>query len=160
MLYPFYYALIVSISDPIEVVKGTATLIPRGFNLEAYGIILKSPEVLDAYMNSIIYAVGGTAATVVVTLLAAYPFVGKAFQGQAVLFLCLRRYDVLQRGMIPTYLVIKNLGLIDSRLAIILPPAFGVFYIIILRTGISGIPDSLSESPTWMVQAISLSFCG
>ena len=146
MVYPIYFALIVSVSDPIKVVTGNTKLIPRGINFEAYKIVLTSPEVLSSYMNSIIYAVGGTACTVVVTLLAAYPLSIRRFKGRSFFSFIFIVTMFFSGGMIPTYLVIKHLGLLNSRLSIILPPAFAVFYIIIMRTGISGIPDSLSES--------------
>lgn len=146
MLYPIIYSVAISLSDPLEILKGNVTIIPKGVNIEAYKVVFASPEIFVAYLNTILYTVSGVLLTLLVTVFAAYPLAqsrfiyGKIF---SVIFLITMFFS---GGMIPRYLVIDKLGLMDSRLSVILPNAFQVFYILIMRTSFKSIPSSLSES--------------
>ena len=144
--YPLIYVFSMSISRPEAVVSGTVKLLPKGFSLQAFKLVFSNMEVWRSYYNTIWYTVVGTAISVLLTLMAAYPLSRKQF--------CLRKplsgffsISMFFTGtLVPMYLLINNLGLYNTRWAIVLPTGAAAYYIIIARTFFSGISDSLYDS--------------
>ena len=146
ILYPMIYILSISFSDPDAVSRGEVFLFPVGFNLETYAYVLQDSRFGRAYINSIIYAVGSTVVSVFLTGLLAYPLSIGTFCLKKVITVLLMITMYFGGGMIPTYMVIRNLGLIDNPLVMILPGAISAYNVIIYRTFFQNIPPALRES--------------
>lgn len=145
-LYPFVYVLSMSISEPKYVVSESVWLYPMGFSLESYARVFENPDVWRAYSNTILYTVAGTALNIVFTILAAYPLSRRTFFARNWIMTIIIITMFFGGGMIPAFLLIKELGLYNTRWALLLPGLTTAFYIIITRSFLHTIPDSLSES--------------
>ena len=147
VLFPLIYIIAASLSDPEKVVQGKVWLWPVGFNLEGYRAVFENPRVITGYMNSLIIMVVGTSVNVVMTVLAGYPLSRRDFPDRH-LFMGLFVFTMMfNGGLIPNYILVKNLGLIDSRWALILPGAIGAYNAIIVRTYFqTTIPSDLLEA--------------
>ncbi|MCS7461409.1 carbohydrate ABC transporter permease [Paenibacillus doosanensis] len=145
-LYPIYYIFIVSISDGSAVNRGDVKWIPHDVTIEAYKIIFKNKDIWHAYGNTLRYTVIGTAINVVFSAMCAFALSRKDMYGRNAFIFMIAFTMFLSGGMIPTYLVIQKLGLIDTMWAIVLPPAINTFNMIIMKTFFEGIPVSLQES--------------
>jgi len=146
-LVPFLHVIFASFSSSAEIMKNRGLFLwPRGFNIEGYRYALSHPILRISYFNTILYAASGTLLGLFIMSMSAYAFTKPAFPGKK-LFLFLIVFTMFfGGGMIPTYINIKNLGLIDSRLVMIIPGCIGTWSIIILRTGFKEVPISLAES--------------
>lgn len=145
-LYPLWYVFISSISDGDAVVSGQVLLLPRGVTLASYKEVVKIDHLFGSYINAVVYTVCGTALSIVLTILAAYPTSKKRLAGGRAISLFFVFTMWFSAGTIPIYLNYKSLGLLDSRLGIILGSALNTFNIIVLRTYFQSIPDSLEEA--------------
>ncbi|WP_248923947.1 carbohydrate ABC transporter permease [Paenibacillus hamazuiensis] len=134
VLYPLIYMFSASVSDRLAVVSGKVFLWPVDFSLEGYAAIFKDPRILPAYANTVYYTVIGTVINVALTIMAAYPLSRKTMVGRNVLMYLFAFTMIFHGGLIPNYLLMKDLGLIDSRWALILPGAIAVWNMIIART--------------------------
>lgn len=147
-LYPIIYILSASLSDPYAVMRGEVWIFPKGINLDAYIRVLNNPEVWISYYNTLWYVIIGTTLSVILTAMTAYPLARKKFAGRKVVTILLTFTMFFSGGLIPLYIVIQKLGLINSRLSIILPCTIITYYLIIMRTFFEGIPESIHESAT------------
>lgn len=146
-LYPFLYVIFASVSDPIKLIGNSNLLYkPLGFSLDAYKTVFSNPSIYSGYMNTIYYVVVGTALNILATCIAAYVLSRKQFMLRRVLTLLFIFTMYFSGGLIPNYLLIKELGLTGSRMALILPGAISTFNLIIMITGFESIPQSLEES--------------
>jgi putative aldouronate transport system permease protein len=147
VLFPMIYIVSASFSDPRAVVSGRVWLYPVNPSLIAYQTVFHNRQILSGYANSLAYTVAGTMVSLVLTVLGAFPLSRKEFYGRK-LFMGIFLFTMLfSGGLIPSYLVVKGLGLIDSRLAIILPNAMGIWNVLITRTYFqSTIPDEMYEA--------------
>lgn len=147
ILYPLYFVLIASFSDPNRIFSGEIWLFPKGLTLDGYERIFKDAMIWIGYGNSLLYAVVGTAISVTLTLLAAYPLARKDFVGRGLFMWFFMFTMFFSGGLIPTYLLIKDLNMLNTIWALVLPGAAGVFNIIIVRTFFqSTIPDEMREA--------------
>jgi putative aldouronate transport system permease protein len=146
MLYPFIYVFSTAISDTGQVMAGNVWLYPRGFDLSAVKQIATYPLFAQSYLNTIIYTVFGTIVCVFVTCLTAYPLAQAKFRIKGFISIVYIITMFFGGGMIPTFLMYRNLGLVDNRLVMILPGAVSAWNIIICRTFFKSIPVSLNES--------------
>nr|WP_237690878.1 carbohydrate ABC transporter permease [Paenibacillus caui] len=147
VLYPLYFILIASISDPNLVYSGEVWLFPRGFTWDGYDRIFNDSSIWRGYANSILYAVVGTLIGVSLTVLAAYPLSRKDLVGRGTIMWFLLATMFFSGGLIPTYLLIKDLNMLNTIWALALPGAGGVFNIIIVRTFFqSSLPDEMWEA--------------
>ena len=145
--YPVYFVLIASISKPTFVSLGRVTLWPRGINFEAYKFIFSDRRIMLGYRNSLMYAAGLTMFSLVLTLPAAYALSRKDLKGRTAMMLYMVFTMYFSGGMIPFYVLIRKLGLIDNVLVLMIPGAVSVFNVIIARTFfIQNIPDEVLES--------------
>ena len=145
-LYPFVFVLSQSISDLDALARGDVKLFPKGFSSEGYTRVFKNNLILGAYRNTIIYSVSGVVLHLLCCAVGAYPLSISKFYGRSAVSAFMAFTMFFSGGIIPTYLLIKGLGMINTIWAIILPGAFGFFHIVIMRTNFQNVPVSLRES--------------
>src|SRR5713101_6319853 len=133
-LYPFVFVFSASISNPLRVLAGEVLLWPKDISLEAYRIILQYNLFWIAYRNTIFYTVAGTALNVSLTVLAAYPLSRRWFYGRGVIQFFMVFTIFFSGGLIPNFLLIRDLHLLDTPWAMILPGAVSVWFLLITRT--------------------------
>jgi ABC-type glycerol-3-phosphate transport system permease component len=149
VLLPLIYIVASSFSSASAVSAGRVTFWPVEFSLRAYHVALTNPQVLQGYYNSLIYAVAGTLISVTLTVAIAYPLSRKRFFGRNVLMTVLIFTMLFSGGLIPTYMVVQDLGMLNTRWALLIPNAIGVWQVIIARTFFAhSIPDELYEAAT------------
>jgi ABC-type glycerol-3-phosphate transport system permease component len=147
VLIPLLNVLAQSFSSPESVIAGRVFIWPRNFTLETFGLILRNKIIVTGYINTLIYMSVGTAINLFLTILCAYPLSRQDFAGRNLFTLILAFTMMFSGGMIPTYLVVSNLGLIDTRWAMWLPGAMAVWNMILARTFFqNSIPRELYES--------------
>lgn len=146
MLYPLLNTFAVSISDPTLVAQGKITWYPRGFDFNSYKFILQDKNILNAYMNTIEFLVIGTFLQLLLTSLFAYPLAINEFVFRKPLVFYVIITMVFSGGLIPHFLLIRDLHLFNTIWAIVLPVAMSAFNIIIFRTFFQDIPKELRES--------------
>ncbi len=139
---PFYYVLRVSLSDPLRVRMGAITILPRGFSLEACNMILRQATFFNAFKVT----VARTATALSVQTMMGCALASRRLAERKRLMFQVVLTILLSGGTIPTCLVVRYTGILDTLLALIIPPAFNAFNIIILTRSFAGIPDSLEES--------------
>jgi len=145
-LYPFIYMLAVSLSDSASIASGTVWLWPKGFNWDMYRYVFEDGRVLKGYKNTLIYVVLGTAISLMVTALGAYSLSKtKLVMGKPILMLIVFTM-FFNGGMIPTFLVVKELGFVNTVWGMVLPGAVGTWNLLIMRTFFMGMPQELEES--------------
>lgn len=146
-LYPIWFVLIASFSDPGAVNAGEVFLLPKGFDLAGYKRILQTADVWIGYGNTIFYTVFGTFLNLAVTVMGAYALARKDFKIRTFIMIMLLIPMYFQGGMIPGYLNVKSLGLVDTRLALLLVGLIAPTNVIICRTYFStAIPWELHEA--------------
>ena len=145
--YPFIYTISISISDPSEVVRQKVLLFPHGFDLKAYEQVLRSPRIWIAYKNTVLYTIVGTVFRVILLVMTAYPLSRKKFTGRNIFMFIIAFTMLFSGGLIPTFLVVRGLGLVNTIWAMVLPGALTAYYVIITRTFFQNtIPASVEES--------------
>ena len=145
--YPMYLCLISAISSPEEVFAGRVLLIPKGFNAEGFQRVLQNDSLWRGYLNSICYTILGTAINLALTMTGAFVLSRKTFALRGVLNWMVLITMFFGGGMIPTYLLVKNLSMLNTVWALVLPGAISTWNLIITRTFISSsIPDELQEA--------------
>lgn len=147
VLYPLIYVVSASLSDPKLVVSGQIGLLPKGFNLEAYRRVFLNGEIWVGYRNTILYTLVGTFVNIALTMMGAYPMARKNFAWRRGLMVFFTITMFFSGGIVPTYLLVKNLGLYNSMWALILPTAINVYNMIVARTFIeTTIDEQIYES--------------
>ena len=145
-LYPMYNIFIVSISSAEYIYAGAVSFIPKGINFDAYRMVFKNDSIWRSFGNSILYTTVGTAINVVCSAMCAYPLSRKDFYGRGFFTLFVAVTMFISGGMIPSYLVVNQLKLINTMWAIVLPGAISTYNMIIMRTFFQNLPVSLQES--------------
>jgi putative aldouronate transport system permease protein len=146
-IYPFIYSLFASLSDGGLLTKHRGLLFrPLGFSLEAYDKVFKNPMILSGYRNTLFYLCAGTVVNMLLTSFGAYALSRRSFKARNVIMLFIVFTMFFNGGLIPTFLVVRGIGLYDSFLAMLLPNAINTMYLIIMRTAMLDIPESLEES--------------
>ncbi|WP_194542903.1 carbohydrate ABC transporter permease [Paenibacillus sp. JZ16] len=144
---PLIYILSSSVSSPQAVVSGKVWLFPVDFTLDGYKAVFQNPQIGVGYMNSLFYTVVGTAINVSLTIMFGYPLAKRTLYGRHFFMIVLVITMMFDGGLIPYYLLVKDLQLLDTRWAMILPGAMGVIQVIVARTFFqTTIPDELSEA--------------
>lgn len=146
MLYPFILVISLAISDPQAVLRGEVVFLPEGFSTKAFNEMMTTANFWTSYKNTIIYAVVGTVITLALTSLTAFPLSVSRFRSRKYLNLYYMITMFVYGGMIPTFLVIRSLHIIDTIWAMVLPGALSAYNIMIFRSFFQGIPESLHES--------------
>ena len=145
--YPLYFVVISSFSDPVRVSQGNVIFYPMGFTLEGYKKVFDTGSVMRGFFNSLWYSVIGVAINLAVTLPTAYALSRRDFCGRKLVTVFYLITMFVGGGLIPTYLVVKNTGLLDSVWALVLPGALGVYNVMVARTFfMSNIPGELLDA--------------
>jgi putative aldouronate transport system permease protein len=147
VVYPLWYVIIASVSDPDLVNSGQVVLWPRKLTVLGFKRVFEDPEIISGYRNTIFYTLGGTCINLFVTLTAAYALSKKRLHGQK-FFLFLFSFTMFfSGGLIPTYLLVKSLGMINKVWALLIPGAASVYNILVARTFYqNSIPKEIEES--------------
>ena len=146
-IYPLYQVIVVSVSDPAIVMKNNGMmLIPKGIHFDAYKIVLSNHNLLTGFKNTLFYIVVGTSLVLFTTATGAYVLSKKNVMLKKPIMIYLTITMYFGGGLIPGYLLINNLHLMNTPWAILLPGAFSVWDIIIMRTQFANIPDALKEA--------------
>lgn len=147
VVLPLLFIVNASFSDPDEVLRGNVLLYPAGFTMEGYARVFSDPKVWQGYWNVAVYTVVGTAINLLMTIAGAYPLSRKDFRGCSFFMVLITFTMFFSGGMIPSFLLVKDLGLYNSMWAIVLPPAVGVWNLIIAKTYFQySIPNELKEA--------------
>lgn len=147
VLYPMIYIISASFSSGNAVATGKVWLWPVEFTLDGYKAVLKYKDIWIGYRNSIFYTVAGTCINICMTLICAYPLARKNLRGNSKIMLLFTFTMLFNGGMIPNYILISKLKLMNTAWAILLPGAMSVYNMIVARTFIqSNIPNELLES--------------
>lgn len=147
VLYPLVYVLSSSFSRTSAITSGSVKLWPVGLSLDAYKTIWHSPQLVTGFLNSVFYAVAGAIVGTVLTVLAGYPLSRSDLPFRRILTFFFLIPTLFSAGIIPTYLIVRQLGLLNTRWAIILPGAMTVFNLIITRAFYQlSVPKELLEA--------------
>ena len=145
--YPLYFVVIASVSDPVDVNAGRVILYPVRTTLDGYRRILEYKSFFTGYRNTLVYTGVGTLVNMLLTVPAAYALSRKDLVGRNVFMMMIAFTMIFSAGLIPTYLHIRDLGLIDTMWALILPGAVSTWNLIVARTFFQqSIPDDLLEA--------------
>ena len=146
-VWPLWFVVIASFSDPNEVWNGNVLLLPKGFTLLAYEALGDYSMIWRGYANTIFYTVVGTIVNLIMTVCAAYPLSRKDFVPRNFFMFMFMLTMYFSGGLIPTYLIVSDVGLINTPWAMIIPGACSIYNVIITRTYfINSIPSSLQEA--------------
>ena len=147
VLYPIIYVVSASFSSPQAVIGGKVWLFPVEPTLMGYEAVFKNNQILVGFKNSFIYMIGGTCLNLIMTMLCAYPLSRKELVGRNVITGIFVFTMYFSGGLVPTYMLIQKLGLLNTRWAMIIPAAMSVWNMIIARTYLQNtIPDTLYEA--------------
>lgn len=149
VMYPLVFVLSASFSDPQTVLRGEMLLWPKGVNLNSYVKIFQNKDIISGFTNTLVYTSLGTFINLAMTILAAYPLSRKDFVGRNAIMALLVFTMFFSGGLIPTYLLIKNLDMLNTLWVMIIPNAVSIWNIIIMRTFFQqSIPGELQEAAT------------
>lgn len=144
--YPFWDCLVVSVSSLKSYLSTNIHLWPSEWSFEGYAYMLKNEDLWISYANSIFITVVGTLINMIITIMAAYVLSRKDLKGRRVLMFLAVFTMMFSGGIIPTYIVVKDLNLMNSLWAMILPSAINTYNLIILRNFFSSLPEELEEA--------------
>lgn len=146
VLYPIFNIIATSLSSARYISSGSVTIWPKGFTLQAYSDVFKDPYIFKGYINSIIYAVGSTGIMLVLTSLMAYPLTIPGFLGKKFITIFLTITMFFGGGLIPTYLLMRSLHMLNTVWVMIIPGAVGAYNVFLFRTFFLTVPGELRES--------------
>ena len=152
--YPLYFVIISSVSDPIAVSNGEVTFYPIGFTLDGYREVFKTNTVVRGFLNSLLYTVCGVSVNLLITLPTGYALSRKDFALKKFVTFFYMLTMFIGGGMMPTYLIVKQTGLLNSMWALIIPGAMGVYNMIVAKTFFS------TNIPLELMEAAKLDGCG
>lgn len=147
IIFPLLNVIAASFSSGDAIVSGQVTIFPADFSLEGYAAVFKEKFILTGYSNTIFYTVTATVINIIMTVIAAYPLSRKNLPGRNWIMLFFTFTMIFNGGLIPNYLLMRDLDLINNRLVMIIPQALIVFFMILCRTFFqTSIPDDLHEA--------------
>lgn len=145
-LYPFIYTLSLSLSDASHIISGRVFLLPKGFNIEAYRAIFYDKSLINSFIFTSMLTVFGVSSSIIMTILAAYPLSRRGLKGGGLIMRLIVFTMYFSGGLIPTYLLVKNLGLVNKMGALIFPDVIHTFLLIIMISYFREIPVELEEA--------------
>ena len=146
-VYPMVHILAASLSEASAIASHRGLLFwPKGFSLDSYGLVFENPYILSGYGNTIFYVVAGTLLNLVLTTMAAYALSRRQNRVRQAVMLGITFTMYFSGGLIPTYMLINDLGIANTRWVMLLPGAVSAYNLIIMRTYFAGIPTALEES--------------
>jgi multiple sugar transport system permease protein/putative aldouronate transport system permease protein len=153
-LYPLVFLVSASISSPTALAQGRVVLLPVGFTLEGYAMVFRNRNVLSGFYNSVIYTTVGTLINLFVTLITAFALSRRELKGNAIISFMFAFTMWFSGGIIPLFLLVNNLGLLNTRWSLWLPVSMSVWNVMITRTYFK------STIPEEMFEAVSIDGCG
>ncbi len=145
-LYPFVYTLSISLSTAAEASRDGFHLYPKEISLVSYRMVLGNPNIATGYMNTIIRTVVGTILTLLLTCVAAYPLARREMPHRSMLTFVIVFTMLFNGGIVPGYLLVKELGMINTLWSLIIPGMITAFNVIIVKNFFQSLPESLVES--------------
>jgi putative aldouronate transport system permease protein len=146
-LYPMLHVLCASLSDPLQLMNHTGVLLwPRGYSLKGYEIVLQNPNILTGYLNTAVYVGFGTFINILLSTMGAYALSRKGYMFKKGITIGIVFTMYFSGGLIPNFLLVKGIGLYNSRWALLLPGAIATWNLIVMKTSFQAIPASLEES--------------
>ena len=146
-LLPFLHVLFASISDPIQLSQHTGLVLrPLGFTTMGYQLVWINPHIVNGLRNTIFYTTLGTVINLLLTSMGAYVCANKNFMPRNVIMFMITFTMFFSGGLIPFYLLVRNLGMDNTMWALLIPTAISAFNLILMRSAFVEIPDSLDES--------------
>ncbi len=145
-LYPFVYTIAISLSSPGAIVMGKVWLFPVGFTTAAYQALLRDRLMIASFVFTVALTVSGVAASIVATILTAYPLSRRDFRAKNIALNLIIFTMYFSGGLIPTYFVVKRIGLMDKMAALILPSLVSSFLLFIMINYFRGLPVEMEES--------------
>lgn len=147
VLYPLIFIVSASFSDPALVLSGEVVLLPKQITLEAYRNVFQNDQIWNGYGNTILYTAVGTVINLIMTTLAAYPLSRPDLPGRGIIMFFVTLTMFFSGGLIPSYLLVKNLGMVDTMWALVIPGAIATYNLIVMRTYFqSSIPWEIQEA--------------
>ena len=147
VVYPLIFVLSASFSSPSEIIRGNVIFWPKGLNLDSYKAIISNSRILRGYGNTVFISVVGTAINIAMTTMCAFPLSNKKLAGRNVLTIFITFTMFFNAGMIPNYLLMKDLKLLNSYMVLMLPGAISVYNMLVMRNYFqSSIPGELIEA--------------
>lgn len=147
-IVPLIYVLVASFMDPATLINKGISFNPKDWTIQGYQRVFADDSILRGFVNSLFYSFSFSLLTVFITMITAYPLSRPNFAGKKIIMTFFVITMFVGGGLIPTYLLVKNLGMLDSVWAIIIPGAINVWNIILARTYFSALPKELSEAAT------------
>ncbi len=154
ILYPLYFVVIASFSDPNLVASGQVLFIPKGITMEGYKYIFRDPRIWTGYRNTVLYTVCGTLIALFITIPAGYALSRQDMAGRGLVMKILIVTKYFSGGLIPTYLIVKGLHLVDTPYVLMILGSFSVFNLILCRTYF------LNSMPIELQEAAEIDGCG
>lgn len=145
-IFPLFHIVAISFSDSVSIMSKKVFLWPNGFNIQAYKNIIAEGKVFNAFKNSVVLTGVGTAINMVATIICAYPLSKKRLKGRNFFMGMIFFTMLFGGGLIPMFLLVKSLRIMDTYWSLWLPGLFSVYNMIVMRTFFMGIPDSLEEA--------------
>lgn len=146
-LYPILHVLAASLSDPLRLVRHRGVFLwPDGFSLKGYQMVIGNPNIWMGYGNTIFYVVAGTVINMFMTIIGAYALSRKGWPLRQFFVFLFVFTMYFSAGMVPGFMMVKELGLLNTRWAILLPGAVNTWNLIVMRTAFSSVPDEMEES--------------
>ncbi|MBO7354339.1 MAG: carbohydrate ABC transporter permease [Lachnospiraceae bacterium] len=147
VVYPLIFVLSASFSSPSEIIRGNVIFWPKGLNLDSYKAIISNSRILRGYGNTVFISVVGTAINIAMTTMCAFPLSNKKLAGRNVLTIFITFTMFFNAGMIPNYLLMKDLKLLNTYMVLMLPGAISVYNMLVMRNYFqSSIPGELIEA--------------
>ncbi|WP_066189780.1 MULTISPECIES: carbohydrate ABC transporter permease [Gracilibacillus] len=146
MIYPLIYVISASFSNPEKMLLGELWLFPKDINFESYLLAFQNSDIWIGYRNTIFYTALGTLINLIMSVMIAYPLSRKDFYGRGIITAFIIFTMFFNGGMIPTYLLVRDVGMLDTFWAVMIPGAVSVYNVIIMRTFFQGIPNEIREA--------------
>lgn len=146
MILPFIHILALSLSDNTEVISGRVTFLPRDPTWDSYRFVLANPQFLRSFMVSVLVTAMGTGIALLFTLFTAWPLSKPSFKGRGGFLVFWIVTMLFSGGLIPSFLLVKTLGIYDTIWALVLPASMSVFNMLIMKNFMEALPGSLEES--------------
>ena len=145
--YPMIHAIVASISDPIRLMRHSGVLLkPLGFSTEGYQVVMKNPNIVTGYANTLIYTLIGTFMSMLLSILGAYSLSRKHYPGKTFFTFAIVFTMYFSGGMIPSFLLVRGIGLYNTRAAMIIPSLLTTWNLVVMKTSFQSVPASLEES--------------
>ena len=146
-LYPMFHVLMASFSNPLRIMLHQGPLFwPLGFSLEGYLVVLRTPTLATGYFNTIFYVIVGTSISMFLTILGAYVLAQREFMPKKIIMFIIVFTMYFGGGLIPNFILVRSLGMLNTRWAVVIPGAIGTWNLLVMRTAFRVVPEALEDA--------------